>query len=146
MSYLHKIWHNADYPCIDPALLRRRSHLHRTWSRKEISNREDAWWVKKWVPHGTHCPSTIFSLTIKWHLTQLRSKCVSWRFLITLLNSQGNLCQGLRNHPWNPSWCSRFGQRKSPSYTPEVKQVRSKDQRHSPVGEYAVGIGEGSLT
>ena len=42
--------------------------------------------------------------------------------------------------------CSQFGQRKSPFYTYEVKLVRCKDQQHSPVGECAVGIGEGSLT
>ena len=33
--------------------------------------------------------------------------------------------------------CSQFGQRKSPSYTSEVKLVRCKDQQHSPVGKCA---------
>ena len=48
MSYLNKIWHNADYPCIDPALLRRRSHLHRMWSREDAADRVISWfgWKK----------------------------------------------------------------------------------------------------
>ena len=40
MSYLHKRWHNADYPCIEPALYRQCDHMLSTRARKEISNRE----------------------------------------------------------------------------------------------------------
>ena len=40
MSYLHKRWHNADYPCIELALYQRRDHIHSMRARKEISNRE----------------------------------------------------------------------------------------------------------
>jgi len=40
MSYLHKRWHNADYPCIEPALYRQCDHMLNTRDQKEISNRE----------------------------------------------------------------------------------------------------------
>ena len=40
MSYLHKIWHNVDYPCIELALYRWRDHMLSTRARKEISNRQ----------------------------------------------------------------------------------------------------------
>ena len=124
MSYLHKIWHNADYPCIGLALLRQRNHLHRSWSRKEIFNRDDVWWVKQ--------------TSATWHSMSENNLFSDHKVTLALIKVK--VCFLAIARDWEIIHeCSQFGQRRSPSYTSEVKLVRCKDQRHSPVGECAEG-------